>query len=195
VKGSRVPALLAGLAAALTLAACGVPPSDVIQAGDPASGMFSPTPKPPVPAAVSLYFLNNDDLTPYARKIAGSPDLPGVLRMLFEGPVASEAVTATTELPRLTVAPEVRIDNDNTVVIQLPQGVPHFSRLAMRQLECTVADGYPAAPLPADADRAGAAASSPADAGPSAAHPSVQVLGDGWTMTQSDGSCPDPLEP
>ncbi|GGT03763.1 hypothetical protein GCM10010254_25130 [Streptomyces chromofuscus] len=47
------------LAAALTLTACGVPPSDVIQAGEPASGMFSLPPSealaagrrpPPLPA-------------------------------------------------------------------------------------------------------------------------------------------------
>jgi hypothetical protein len=57
VKGSRVSALPVGLAEALTLTAFGVPPSDVIEAGEPASVVFSPRPKPSVPVVVFLYFL------------------------------------------------------------------------------------------------------------------------------------------
>ncbi|MGW1887163.1 hypothetical protein [Streptomyces sp. NPDC001970] len=188
-------ALLVGLAAALTLTSCGVPPSDVIQAGEPASGMFSPSPKPSVPVVVSLYFLDDGDLTAYPRKIGDTADLGTVVGQLFGGPTTSEAVTATTELPRLTDAPDVAIGSDHTFSIQLPKDVPPLSHLAMRQLACTVAHvALPPAAQPADANRDGAPAAPPVNAQRSP-HTSIQVLGHGWTMTQSDASCPDPLQP
>ncbi|MFE4956493.1 hypothetical protein ACFRCW_20895 [Streptomyces sp. NPDC056653] len=189
-------ALLAGLTAALTLSACGVPPSDVIQAGEPASGMFSPGAKPSVPTVIPVYFLHKGDLTPYPRKIGDPGDFGAVVRLLFDGPSTSEAVATTTELPRLTDTPDVTIGGDNTLSIQLPEDVPPLSHLAMRQLVCTVAHvALPSAALPADTNRDGAAAAPPVDAQRSPVHTSVHVLGDGWTMTQSDSSCPDPLKP
>ncbi|MER5687927.1 hypothetical protein [Streptomyces sp. NPDC002205] len=189
-------ALLAGLTAALTLSACGVPPSDVIQAGEPASGMFSPGAKSSVPTVIPVYFLHKGDLTPYPRKIGDPGDFGAVVRLLFDGPSTSEAVATTTELPRLTDTPDVTIGGDNTLSIQLPEDVPPLSHLAMRQLACTVAHvALPSAALPADTNRDGAAAAPPVDAQRSPVHTSVHVLGDGWTMTQSDSSCPDPLKP
>ncbi|WP_326813845.1 hypothetical protein OG243_36845 [Streptomyces sp. NBC_01318] len=196
MRGSRVAALLAGLTAALTLSACGVPPSDVIQAGEPASGMVSPSPKSSVPTVIPLYFLHKGDLTPYLRKIGDAGDFGAVVRLLFDGPTTSEAAAATTQLPPLTRTPKVAVGDDKTFSIQLPKDVPPLSRLAMRQLACTVAHvTLPFATLPADADRDGATAAPTADTQRSRAHTSVHVLGDGWTMTQSDDSCPDPLQP
>ncbi|MFI5631924.1 hypothetical protein ACIA8E_21635 [Streptomyces sp. NPDC051664] len=196
MRGSRVAALLAGLTAALTLSACGVPPSDVIQAGAPASGMFSPDPEPSAPTVIPLYFLHNGDLAPYSRKVGDPGDIGAVVRLLFRGPTTSEAVTATTELPRLTDTPDVAISGDDTFSIQLPEGVPPLSHLAMRQLACTVAHvTRPFAALSADANQDGATAAPPVHAKRSPGHTSVQVLGDGWTMKQSDDSCPDPLQP
>lgn len=196
MRGARVAALLAGLTAALTLSACGVPPSDVIQAGAPASGMSSPGPKPSAPTVIPLYFLHNGDLAPYSRKVGNPGDFGAVVRLLFGGPTTSEAVTATTELPRLTDTPEVAISGDNTFSIQLPKGVPPFSHLAMRQLACTVADATaPFAAAPADTNRDGATAAPPENARRTPGHTSVHVLGDGWAMKQSDASCPDPVQP
>ncbi|MER7809942.1 hypothetical protein [Streptomyces sp900116325] len=196
MRRSRVAALLAGFTAALTLSACGVPPSDVIQAGAPASGLFSPDPKPSVPTVIPLYFLHNGDLAPYSRKVSGPGGIGGVVRLLFGGPTTSEAVTATTELPHLTNTPEVAISGDNTFSIQLPEGVPPFSHLAMRQLACTVAHvAVTFAALPTDPNRYGATAAPPVNAQRSPGHTSVHVLGDGWAMKQSDASCPDPVQP
>lgn len=193
MKGSRVPALLTGLTAALTLAACGVPPSDVIQAGVPASGLSSPGATSPVPAAIPLYFLRDGDPTPYLRKVQDPGDLGAVVRLLFDGPTPSEAVTATTRLPRLTDAPDVTIDDSRTFSVQLPKDVPALSHAAMRQLACTLAHvPLPAAVLPTDTTGAGAASAAPPTARRSPEDRSVQVLGDGWTMTQSASSCPDP---
>ncbi|MEV1061591.1 hypothetical protein [Streptomyces sp. NPDC050263] len=191
MKGSRVPALLVGLTAVLTLAACGVPPSDVIRAGPPASGMAPPRPK--APSVIRLYFLRDGDLTPYPRKVDDRGDLGVVVRLLFGGPIASEAGTATTELPRLTGAPDVVIGSDLTISVQLPEGVPPLSRPAMLQLACTVAlTAEPVAPQPAEVNQGDGALAAPSggDAETASAPTSVQVLGDGWTTTQSDAACP-----
>ncbi len=195
-------ALLSGLTAAATLAACGVPPSGVIEAGEPASGMFSPSPGPPSPAAAVLFFLRDDELTAY-RRSAEAGDSEAVVRLLFEGPTASESATATTELPRLTDASRVTTGADGILSVQLPDRAAPLSRRAMLQLVCTVAQAAPSLPLPAGADAAaddaahdddhddhdgeratGGAAPSSTVAG------SVRVSGNGWTMTQSDDACP-----
>jgi hypothetical protein len=191
VKGSRVPALLVGLTAALTLAACGVPPSDVIQAGEPAGGIYSPSSQPVVPTLTSFYFLHNGDLRDYPRRFEDPRNPDSVVRMLFDGPIASEALTATTELPRLTDTPDVVIGSDNILSIELPKDVPPLSHLAMRQLACTMAHLTPPATSSiAEAHPGGASAAPKAGTRRSAAPRSVRVFGDGWTKTQSAGSCP-----
>ncbi|MER5409306.1 hypothetical protein [Streptomyces sp. NPDC002769] len=195
MRGSRAGALLAGLSAALTLAACGVPPSDVIQAGEPASGMSSPSTAPRASAAITLFFLRDGDLAPYGRKVDDPGDLGAVVRLLFGGPTASEAATATTKLPRLKEAPEVTIDDDGALSVLVPRNVPPLSHLAMLQLACTVAARLPDGSQPADAAGDGTTGGAPTSARPAATPPSVRVRGNGWTMTQPDGSCPDPLQP
>ncbi|WP_228040364.1 hypothetical protein [Streptomyces chromofuscus] len=189
-------ALLVGLAAALTLTACGVPPSDVIQAGEPASGMYSPRPKPSEPGVVFLYFLDDGDPTAYPRKIGDTADLGNVVDQLFGGPTRSEAVTATTELPRLADTPAVTVGGGKDVSIKLPNDVAPFSQPAMLQLACTVAHARGSfVPLPAATHQDAAHTAPPLDAQRSPTHTSVSVLGDGWTMRQSDDSCPDPPQP
>ena len=87
-EGRATAALPAGLTAALTLmlTACGVPPSDVIEAGEPASGMVPPVRRHSVPAVVSLYFLDDGDLTAYPRTVGDPADLGSVVAQLFGGP-------------------------------------------------------------------------------------------------------------
>ncbi|MEV6534757.1 hypothetical protein AB0M86_35085 [Streptomyces sp. NPDC051639] len=193
MKGSRAGGLLVGLTAALTLAACGVPPSDVIQAGVPASGMTSPSATPRAPVAIPLYFLRDGDMVSYPRKVYDPGNLGAVVRLLFDGPTGSEAETATTELPRLTDTPDVSVDDGKVFSVQLPKNVPPLSHLAMRQLACTMARvTLPIFALPTGASPDSAASIPPAPARRSLADSSVQVLGDGWAMTQSAASCPDP---
>ncbi|MFI8090843.1 hypothetical protein ACIF9R_21395 [Streptomyces sp. NPDC086080] len=176
MKGSRTAALLSGLtaAAAVALTACGVPPSGVIEAGAPASGMYSPSAAPPSsPATVSLFFLRDGDLTPYPRQIDDAGDLEAVVHLLFKGPAATETATAITELPRLTDAPRVVVA-DGILFVQLPGKTAPLSRRAMLQLTCTLDH--------AEAD-GGTVRRSDMSV-------SLHVLGDGWTMTQSDYACP-----
>ncbi|MFI2425895.1 hypothetical protein ACH5A7_17625 [Streptomyces sp. NPDC018955] len=216
MRGSWTAALLSGLTAvaAVALTACGVPPSGVIEAGAPASGMFAPGAAPPsTPATVSLFFLRDGDLTPYPRRTDDSGDVEAVVRLLFEGPAANGAASATTELPRLTDAPRVVIAGDGTLSVRLPGETAPLSRRAVLQLACTVGHAYPSVPTAvsrtdpeaeakaeaearaeaeAEAEaRAEADAEADGDTARRSAEPgSLQVLGDGWTMTQSDHACP-----
>ncbi|WP_406466936.1 hypothetical protein OH738_04125 [Streptomyces hirsutus] len=176
MRGSRTAALLSGLTAvaAVALTACGVPPSGVIETGAPASGMFSPSPTPPsTPATISLFFLRDGELMPYPHRIDDAGDLEAVVHLLFEASAANETATATTELPRLTDAPRVVVA-DGILFVQLPGKTAPLSRRAMLQLTCTVNH--------AEADGGTAPRS--------AMSLSLHVLGDGWTMTESDHACP-----
>ncbi|MFF1278032.1 hypothetical protein ACFVZC_32320 [Streptomyces marokkonensis] len=168
---------LPGLAAALMLTACGVPPSDVIQAGAPASGMIDSE-----PVVISLYFLDDGDPAAYPRTIGAPADFRTVLDKLFDGPTAEEARTATTELPHLSGTADASVGNSGEVSVELPEDVTPLSHPAMLQLVCTVADlSGTFAWLPADAYRDGF----------SAAHVTIHVYGDGWMKTQSADACPD----
>ncbi|MFE0548947.1 hypothetical protein ACFW3A_05790 [Streptomyces pilosus] len=189
MRRSRTAALLSGLTAvaAVALTACGVPPSGVIETGAPASGMVSPSATPPpTPATVPLFFLRDRELIPYPRRIGDAGDFEAVIRLLFEGPAANEAATATTELPRLTDAPRVAIDS-GILFVKLPGETAPLSRRAMLQLTCTV--NHAAVPAPTTAPRADTEADGDT-ARRSAAPSSLHVFGDGWAMTQSDHACP-----
>ncbi|GAA2390513.1 hypothetical protein GCM10010420_12910 [Streptomyces glaucosporus] len=189
MRGARTAALLSGLtaAAAVALTACGVPPSGVIEAGAPASGMFSPGPAPSsTPTTVSLFFLRDGELTPRPHRIDDAGDLEAVVRLLFEASAANEAPSATTELPRLTDVP--RVANDGGIIfVELPGETAPLSRRAMLQLTCTVS--HAASPVPTAVPRADAEADDDT-ARRSAAPSSLHVFGDGWAMTQSGHACP-----
>ncbi|MFE0631731.1 hypothetical protein ACFW3D_32860 [Streptomyces sp. NPDC058864] len=190
MKRARLAALTTGLAAALTLTACGVPPTGVIEAGEPAGGMSSPTPRTAKPTLVSLYFLQDGKLRAYARKSADPGNVGDAVTMLFGGPTADESATVTTELPFLKNGPQVKEDADGTVYIQLPKGLTQLSHPAMLQLACTVSSVSTSLAALHSAAAVGGAGAKP-DATPgSPPHDTVHVLGDGWTMTQTAGSCP-----
>jgi hypothetical protein len=190
VKGSRTAALLSGLtaAAAVALTACGVPPSGVIEAGAPASGMVSHSATPPsTPTTISLFFLRDGELVSHPHRIDDAGNLEAVVRLLFEASAANEVPAATTELPRPTEPPRVAIADDGILSVQLPGETAPLSRRAMLQLTCTV--NHAASPAPTAVPRADAEADGDT-ARRSAASDSLHVFGDGWAMTQSDHACP-----
>ncbi|MFF4934314.1 GerMN domain-containing protein [Streptomyces griseofuscus] len=192
MKGSRIPALLAGFAAALLTAACGVPRSGVIEAGQPASGMAAPDHQSPPPTMTPVYFLHDGEPKPYPRGIDGPGDYEGAVRALFDGPSTSEAPAITTELPRLTAAPDVTTVDDDTISVRLPADAPALSQAALMQLVCTVA-GVPQPPALQPTDPTGAERLA-ASAVPTR-HPltslTVHVRGTGWALTRPTDSCPD----
>lgn len=186
---------LTGLAAALVLAACGVPTSGVIQAGDPATGM-SP--------GLNVYFLAGGDLVAVPRTTGRDPDLTTALRLLFYGPDDLEAAKLRTELPRLSNPPEV-LFKGGTVVVRLPPGIPRLSPLAMRQLACTVAGApgrspvVPTRPGAAGSGASGSGAarapvptSEPGLSPPQPVNGGVLITGDGWAAEQEAEPCPPP---
>ena len=188
MRGSRTAALLSGLTAAVALTACGVPPSGVIEAGAPASGMVSPSATPPsTPATISVFFLRDGELMPYPYRIGDAGNLEAVVRLLFEASAANEVPAVTTELPRLTDAPRVAIADDGILSVRLPGETAPLSRRAMLQLTCTV--NHAASLVPTAVPRAEAEADGDT-ARRSAAPDSLHVFGDGWSMTQSDHACP-----
>ncbi|MFJ4411742.1 hypothetical protein [Streptomyces sp. NPDC088910] len=182
----RAAGPLACLASAAALAACGVPPTSVIQAGEPAVGM---TP------GVSVYFLSGDTLRAVPRR---APDAAGpvvALRLLFAGPGDADPTTLTTRLPSLPRPPVIAFDGVTTVV-RLPAGVDRLSPLAMDQVVCTVA-ANPGGPQrtapPGGASAVPTAvpdvptAGTPRSASPS---PDVRVIGAGWALSRLVESCP-----
>ncbi|MFD7705159.1 hypothetical protein [Streptomyces caelestis] len=190
MRGSRTAALLSGLTAvaAVALTACGVPPSGVIEAGAPASGMFSPSATPSsTPATIPLFFLRDGELTPRPHRIDDAGNLEAVVSLLFEASAANETPAATTELPRLTDAPRVAITDDGALSVRLPGQTVPLSRRAVLQLACTV--NHAASLAPTAVPRADAEADGDT-ARRSAAPDSLHVVGDGWAMTQSDHACP-----
>ncbi|WP_405585898.1 hypothetical protein [Streptomyces sp. NBC_01190] len=201
MRRARTAAVLTGLAAVLTLSACGVPPSGVIQAGDPATGL---TP------AISLYFTSGGKLLAISRPVEA--DVTTAVALLFEGPDPMEASKIGTALPWVKVPPVVVDAGPALVLVRLHDGVPRISPLGMSQLVCTVAgvlrqnpDPAPPAnnrptsvPLRDSPASTPTGKTTPASPGSPLAlprptarqHVTVRVTAPGWSATQGDESCP-----
>ncbi|MFI8951558.1 hypothetical protein ACIGO6_34290 [Streptomyces sp. NPDC053750] len=136
------------LTALLTLSACGIPATGVVEAGEPATGVLEPgrtavpseTQPTAVPVAtVPLYFVADGALVAVPREVPGTTDLAGTVLMLLKGPDGQEQEQGlTTELPPSAVAPTVRTDGA-AVVVQLPRSTGSLTDTAVDQLACTVA--------------------------------------------------------
>ncbi|MCP8710419.1 hypothetical protein [Streptomyces sp. AC04842] len=166
---------LTATALLLVLTGCGVPTSDVIEAGSPASGMPGPAPTEAAaePATVPLFFLTEGELTAYPRPAGDAADLTSLIRLLLEGPNEKEGATsATTDLPRLAGAPSVTLTDGATITVTLPDTPTPVSRTALLQLTCTI--HYAATPFPQ----------------PSGETPRLRVTGTGWTLTSPTTACP-----
>jgi hypothetical protein len=119
------------LATALLLSGCGIPSTDVVQSGDPATG---------VRPGVLLYFLADDDhLVPVSREVAEPVDIRGTVELLLAGPGERDRMLGlTTALPRIPT-PAISAE-DARVTLRLPAGTEPLPPLAARQLICTVAE-------------------------------------------------------
>ncbi len=172
------------MALMMALTGCGVPTSDVIEAGAPASGMPGPAPTKTLaePATVPLFFLTDGELTAYPRPATDAGDLASVVRLLLEGPNEKErAASATTDLPRLTGAPSVTVIDGVTITVTLPDTPTPVSREALLQLTCTVRHASP--PAPTAVPRPSAEETAPPA-------PTLQLTGTSWTMTSPTSACP-----
>ncbi|MFI0238746.1 hypothetical protein [Streptomyces sp. NPDC016845] len=166
----RTAPLLGTAALALGLAGCGVPPSEVVEVGEPATGMSPATVvyflardaavgQPPEPEGASAEAA--DGAAPDEPIAADGPgSLQGVprpaaatgadpvsyaVRKLLAGPTAAEAGTLTTALPRLPDASRLAVETGSAsgaVVVRFPAGTDQPSVTGLRQLACTVARAH-----------------------------------------------------
>ncbi|WP_394435974.1 hypothetical protein [Streptomyces sp. SGAir0957] len=163
---------LGTVALALGLAGCGVPPSEVVEVGEPATGMS--------PATV-VYFLADDEPTgrpahpsgeappsvpraangpgslrgaPRPAASTGTDPVSYAVRQLLAGPTAVEARTLATALPRLKDPSRLGVEtggSSGTVVVRFPPGSDRPSATGLRQLACTVGRAH----VPHAAERTG----------------------------------------
>ncbi|MFJ4413577.1 GerMN domain-containing protein [Streptomyces sp. NPDC002248] len=126
LRPSRTLGALA-LAAAGLLAGCGVPPTDVIEVGAPATGLR---------LAHGVYFLVRDE--PGTLRAAPRPETSGrgALRALLAGPSPAEGPTLMTALPKDLPLPGLAV-RDTTLELRFPKRTPPLSAGASRQLACT----------------------------------------------------------
>lgn len=191
MKATRrlVPLLAPAL---LALSACGIPATGVVQAGGPASGIVPVTP---------VYLVRDGALVAVQRTTGSPGDVHAALELLFAGPTPGEVLgSLTTQVPGAPTAmppapgglfavpadtptvpagtpsvpadtPTVSVKGD-TLTVRLPGGIDGLSRLATRQLVCTVAAAH----------RIGT---------PSAGTVTVTMSVGGRRSTATDGNCPD----
>ncbi|MGW8401394.1 hypothetical protein ACWGLP_32720 [Streptomyces lydicus] len=132
MMGGEVSGALAG-----ALAGCGIAPTDVIDAGEPASGVKSPG----QPAAdVQLFFYGPSGLRSATRPAKAPVEPEQAIQLLMEGPNHAERMRGLSSvLPqfpgRLTAA-----TGQGTVVITLPMNAKLLDSASLNQLVCTAAN-------------------------------------------------------
>jgi hypothetical protein len=146
-----MPAVLAVLG--LSLSACDIPATGVVEAGGPASG---------VPAILPIYLVQDDSLVAVPRTLPDAGDPVWAVEALLRGPTPQERrKSLTTDLPRLpdmpTPAPTptglavegmaqgemTRVTSQGgTVTVELLWYGAKLSALAADQLICTAAHAY-----------------------------------------------------
>ncbi|POX42593.1 hypothetical protein C3486_04775 [Streptomyces sp. Ru73] len=136
----RTRTAAAALAALLAcaLAGCGIEPSDVIDAGEPATGLKSDG---QAPADVELFFLASTGLRAAARSAERPATPQRAVDLLLAGPNAAERQRGlTTALPdlhdKVTVAP-----SGGRITITVPIDPERLDQPAVSQLVCTAANG------------------------------------------------------
>lgn len=169
-RGARRTTLRAGGLAPIVvlLAACGIQPTPVIDAGAPPSGMVVANPDPAAnrPAEPGdVYLVNAGRLTPVSRPnlldraLNQNRDDNGIelitlsLRELLTGPSAEEAaVGITSELPLQPSQTPLQVTSPTPTTVQLVMNMvtDKLSPLAARQITCTVRAAAQAAGRPPD---------------------------------------------
>ncbi len=118
-------------------AGCGIPPTRVIEAGEPATGLQPPGRAKE--AVVKLYFLSAAGLYPASRPAAGVVGPQDAVQLLLAGPNSAELARGlTTDLPPLKGGVKVGV-RPGDVRIALPVSAAALSAGAIGQLTCTAA--------------------------------------------------------
>lgn len=144
---TRRRVLTGGLAAALAglltgalagaLTGCGIAPTDVIDAGEPATGVKSPG----QPAAdVQLFFYGPSGLRSATRRAKTPVDPELAIELLMKGPNHAERMRGLSSvLPKFS-GPLTATTHVGSVVITLPMNVKRLDSASLNQLVCTAAN-------------------------------------------------------
>ncbi|MEV0368934.1 hypothetical protein AB0I10_03770 [Streptomyces sp. NPDC050636] len=136
VLGGLLTGALGGVLTAV-LTGCGIAPTDVIDAGEPAAGVKAPGQSP---ADVQLFFYGPSGLRSATRPAKAPVDPEDAIQLLMEGPNHAERMRGLSSvLPkfpgRLTTA-----TGQGTVVITLPMNAKLVDSASLNQLVCTAAN-------------------------------------------------------
>ncbi|MGW3008818.1 hypothetical protein ACWC9R_08245 [Streptomyces sp. NPDC001219] len=132
-------AVTGALACALSgaLAGCGIAPTDVIDAGEPATGVRSPG-QPE--ADVQLFFYGPSGLRSATRPAKTPVDPEQALELLMKGPNHAERMRGLTSvLPKSLGVPSAE-PREGAVVITLPVVATRLDSGSLNQLVCTAAN-------------------------------------------------------
>jgi hypothetical protein len=134
----RLPGVV--LAGVLTgaLAGCGIAPTDVIDAGEPATGVKSPG-QPE--ADVQLFFYGPSGLRSATRPAKAPADPEMAIELLLKGPNHAERMRGLSSvLPKFPGSLTTDTTRDGSVVIGLPMDVKRLDSASLNQLVCTAAN-------------------------------------------------------
>ncbi|MFI9051512.1 hypothetical protein [Streptomyces sp. NPDC053427] len=145
VLGARTRRILAGglgaglLAGALAgaLSACGIAPTDVIDAGEPATGVKSPG----QPAAdVQLFFYGPNGLRSATRPAKAPVDPQNAIAMLMEGPNHAERQRGLSSVLPKFPGRLLATTGRGRVALTLPMNAKLLDSASLNQLVCTAAN-------------------------------------------------------
>ncbi|MFE1171071.1 hypothetical protein [Streptomyces sp. NPDC058773] len=142
VRGRRLlpaGAVIGALTAALSgsLAGCGIAPTDVIDAGEPATGVRSPG-QPE--ADLQLFFYGPSGLRSATRPAKRPVEPEEALQLLLKGPNHAERMRGlTSELPKFLDSLTAET-GEGTVLVTLPMSGGMPDSASLNQLVCTAAN-------------------------------------------------------
>ncbi|MGX1849238.1 hypothetical protein [Streptomyces sp. NPDC055299] len=128
--------VLAGVLTA-ALAGCGIAPTDVIDAGEPASGVKSPG-QPE--ADVQLFFYGPSGLRSATRPAKAPADPDQAIKLLLDGPNHAERMRGLSSVLPKFPGPLTAEARNGGVEIGLPMNVKLLDSASLNQLVCTAAN-------------------------------------------------------
>ncbi len=124
-------------ALAVALAGCGIAPTDVIDAGEPASGVKSPGQQV---ADVQLFFYGPSGLRSATRPAKAPVDPEQAIELLMEGPNHAERMRGLSSVLPKFPGPLTASSGEGKVVITLPVNAKLLDSASLNQLVCTAAN-------------------------------------------------------
>ncbi|MFH9419638.1 hypothetical protein [Streptomyces sp. NPDC017529] len=119
------------------LAGCGIAPTGVIDAGEPAHGLKAPGKPAP---DVQLYFLGPTGLRPASRPATAPVGPEEAINLLLAGPNDAERQRGLSNVLPLLPGPVTAEARDGAVTVHLPTNAKRLDTPSMSQLVCTAAN-------------------------------------------------------